>query len=152
MDVQIGGVRNQPLCQGWFAEKASPCDGAAADDDFGNAGKPGKLRDLVGHIIPIGGLNGGSQLLGQVNILPEAVPVRLTHGGEIGGFHKQSGKAPAEGPCHSRRGTDNFPVGWGRGQADQDMLVRVIVALALEPGAFGEKIHPVRTPTQCKLP
>ena len=79
----------------------------------------------------------GAQLFCKVHICPEPFHILLIHGGEVRGFHKQGGKGAAESACHPGSGADDFGVGGGGGEAYQNMLVCVVIAVAFDPCGFG---------------
>ena len=111
MDIQIGRIRNQSLCQGRFAENALPGSGAAADYYFGNTGKPCKLCNLIRNILTIAGFDMCAKLLGQPHIFPQPLLIIIAHLSSCRRFHKESGKAPTKCPCHSCRCSDDLCVG-----------------------------------------
>ena len=133
IEVQVGRQLIEPVHQ-VFGGGEAPLPGAPAQNHLGDTTDPGVLRDLYRRVIPIGRGNAGAQLLGQVDMIPQAFPVLLRLGGKVRRLHKQCCKRPVKGLGHPGRGADDLGVGGRAGQADQNMLPRLGLHLPLKPG------------------
>ena len=98
------------------------------------------------------GLNGRTKLPGKAHILLQPPFVLRPHGGRARRFHEQGGEAAPEGPGHSGSGSDDLGIGRGGGKTHQNVLVCVVIAAVLHPGALGQQGYPVGTPAQSQLP
>ena len=153
MDVHIGRGGDKPLGKGGLAEDALAGGRTAADHDFCGPAEPGKFRDLIGHVLPIGGFDLRPQPPCQARILPKAAPVFRPHGrNSTGRLHKQSCKAPPESPGHPGGGADELLVGGGRGQAHQNVFAGPVIPPAPGVGALRKKAHPVGAAAQGQRP
>ena len=122
VDIHARGDGDELFCQGGLAPGVLAPGGAAADDDFGDPGQPGVLRNLVGDIVAEHRFHGGPQLLGQLGVLPQPGLILLRHGSIAGGADEQGGEAAAEGPGHGGGGADDAGIGGRRGQTGKNMF------------------------------
>ena len=150
VDVQLGGVGQQLLGEVLLAPETA-LGGAAAHHDLGDAGDPGELRDLEGHVGAVDRFDLAAQLLGQTDVGPQALDILLRHGGKVRGFHEQGREGGLEGLGHTGGGADDAGVGGRRGEAHQDALLGVIVLVAAQAAVLTEAVHPVGAAAQGDL-
>ena len=122
----------------------------AAEHDFGHAAGPAVVCDLGGGVIPIYCGDPRPQIFRQLQIGPQALPIFTAELPGIRSLHEESGKISLKGLGHSGGGTDDFCIGGGAGQTDQDMVARVEKALRML--LSGGAVEAVSGPAQSDLP
>ena len=90
------------------------------------------------------------QIFRQLQIGPQALPIFTAELPGIRSLHEESGKISLKGLGHSGGGTDDFCIGGGAGQTDQDMVARVEKALRML--LSGGAVEAVSGPAQSDLP
>ena len=150
MNIQLWQKRNELLREQGPPKQHPSRNSAAPEHNFCHAGHPGKLRDLIGNIVSIDGFNGRAQLLSQVDVCPQPVPILGGHPRKISGLYKKRGKWATKCPRHPCGGPYNLCIGGRRRKAHQNVFTSpVLRLLAPLPCALG---NTVRTAAEGQLP
>ena len=122
VNVHLRRKRNELFCQRRFAPEMPSLHAAAPNYDFGHIGESRIFRNLRWYIFSMCCDDLCTKLLCKTYIRLQSSDIFCVHARVSGGLHIERGKASAKClrhfPCHSY----NTFIGWGRGQAHQNML------------------------------
>ena len=151
VDIQIWCQLGEPVYQGFLVPPAAPpAVVGAAEHNLGHAAGPAVVCDLGGGVITIYCGDPRPQIFRQLQIGPQALPIFTAEFPGIWSLHEESSKISLKGLGHSGGGTDDFCIGGGAGQTDQDMVAGVEKALRML--LSGGAVEAVSGPAQSDLP
>ncbi len=133
VDVEVGRDGDELLDER-FASKERAVHAVqfagAAHDDLGDAGESRELGDLEGDVVPVDGLHVRAELLGERDVRREPAVLLLTHALGMGAFDEERDQLAAKRLRHARGCPDDAGIGRRRGDAHEDALARIVIAVA----------------------